>query len=642
MSVNKILNFLKLHNLDPILSLSPQFVKFLSQYALNYLQSHKHSEKDSKDIIWMRLFRLFLKNDELFSDWEKNADTNNKNTINITDWADYVYEFFILYELISKDNTWNVQLRPIEARKKGVIYTPNLIVKFICRMLRKLSNVEGIHDKSLKIADLSCGTGRFLRTWRDLEDVEKFSIKDDLIGYDIDKEALEVAQNGSLSFPKGIHWEQQDVLMTEIHQSFDIILGNPPYIESRAIPTTYWTAIREKYQSAYKKFDLSVIFLERILQLLKVGGWAGLIITNKWLVSAYGERLRKTLLANCRLVYLFDLSEVSVFNHVATYPMILFFQRISSTERDAVDSNIVQMTTLNNLNQLSEIESESLPTRKITQNLFQYLPRSIIPIDLDPARFQYVQHFWTSSSNSCLMLGDLHSPYLIRDGIHTGNIRSKLITSAPQPSNPNYKRLITSRNCVQRFHIEWKGLWIRYDSNIFNRSGGDYGSLREEWLFLATPKIVIKLFGKKLQAAIDRNRFYPNNSLSVIVHNPNSSMKSQWENYFNDLEEEFSFLCGLLNSKVIDTYYRILFAHTHVRGEYIQFYRKDLKSIPIPNLTPENKLHISEIASITRKLEQTSLKTDKLSINLEELERQLTNEVADLYRLPKNLRKIIE
>ena len=115
-----------------------------------------------------------------------------------------------------------------------------------------------------KIADIACGTGRFLIEWHNQEGE---SNNCEYFGYDIDKTALTIARGSPLP-PSNTSWIHQDILLNEEMESkeekFDIILGNPPYIESRAIPDKYWNQIKQNYKTAHKKFDLAVIFLEKI------------------------------------------------------------------------------------------------------------------------------------------------------------------------------------------------------------------------------------------------------------------------------------------------------------------------------------------------------------------------------------------
>lgn len=57
--------------------------------------------------------------------------------------------------------------------------------------------------------------------------------------------------------------------------------------------------------------------------------------------------------------------------------------------------------------------------------------------------------------------------------------------------NPNFKPLITSRQKIERYKISWQGLWINYDNNVFDKTKGDYGSLRDKWILKHVQKYLL-------------------------------------------------------------------------------------------------------------------------------------------------------
>lgn len=87
-------------------------------------------------------------------------------------------------------------------------------------------------------------------------------------------------------------------LMFGVEHGFDIIIGNPPYVNIEKIDQdTKNLAIRE-YDFAYKKYDLYILFFERSIKMLSVGGVLSFITSNKWFSQEYGLKLRERLLAS--------------------------------------------------------------------------------------------------------------------------------------------------------------------------------------------------------------------------------------------------------------------------------------------------------------------------------------------------------
>jgi hypothetical protein len=101
---------------------------------------------------------------------------------------------------------------------------------------------------------------------------------------------------------------------------FDVILMNPPYIQQQDIgklpgqnPSTYKSEIArdiklisDEHFVPNKQSDISVYFHARSLSLLKQGGVAVVIATNKWLDVRYGVPLQEYTLLHAAIDIIFD------------------------------------------------------------------------------------------------------------------------------------------------------------------------------------------------------------------------------------------------------------------------------------------------------------------------------------------------
>ena len=103
---------------------------------------------------------------------------------------------------------------------------------------------------------------------------------------------------------------------------FDAVIGNPPYIRIQRIAEEESNYLFRTYQSPTSKMDLSLIFLEKGLKLVKKTGRVSFICTSQWLAADYGKNLRKTL-SDGRLHQLVDFGSLPVFAEASTYPSIL-------------------------------------------------------------------------------------------------------------------------------------------------------------------------------------------------------------------------------------------------------------------------------------------------------------------------------
>ena len=107
---------------------------------------------------------------------------------------------------------------------------------------------------------------------------------------------------------------------------FDIVVANPPYVRQEL----QTQAQKERFKTLYPEVywgtaDLYVYFYARALQLLRVGGVASFISSNKWLRAGYGKKLRRHLKATATVERITDFGDLPLFGAIA-YPQIITFR----------------------------------------------------------------------------------------------------------------------------------------------------------------------------------------------------------------------------------------------------------------------------------------------------------------------------
>jgi hypothetical protein len=113
--------------------------------------------------------------------------------------------------------------------------------------------------------------------------------------------------------------------MFDIKSGFDVVIGNPPYIDSEAMVKIF-PSLRErlshKYATAKGNWDIYIVFYEVAYLFLKSGGITTYITPNKWLSAPYGKKLREFLQRDIHLVA--DCSKINVFE-AGNSPIIFSF-----------------------------------------------------------------------------------------------------------------------------------------------------------------------------------------------------------------------------------------------------------------------------------------------------------------------------
>lgn len=116
--------------------------------------------------------------------------------------------------------------------------------------------------------------------------------------------------------------------MFGVVDGFDIVIGNPPYIQLQAdkgkLAKLYENCC---YKSYVKSGDIYCLFYERGRDLLKYHGLLCYITSNKWMRSGYGENLRNYFTTNTNPILLIDFGETHVFESATVMTNILIFKK---------------------------------------------------------------------------------------------------------------------------------------------------------------------------------------------------------------------------------------------------------------------------------------------------------------------------
>ena len=101
----------------------------------------------------------------------------------------------------------------------------------------------------------------------------------------------------------------------ELADGFDVVIGNPPYVQIQKFSAAHKQAWQAQHYSTYTATgDVYCLFYERGVRLLKADGQLCYITSNKWMRAGYGEKLRDFFAKEVAVEEVIDFGGVVVFN----------------------------------------------------------------------------------------------------------------------------------------------------------------------------------------------------------------------------------------------------------------------------------------------------------------------------------------
>ena len=219
--------------------------------------------------------------------------------------------------------------------KKCHVFTPAHIVS---KMLDEVNYTKKLYGKTF--LENSCGDGQILceAINRYIIDCKKEGYSDEniILGLERDFLAIEFdkinyekciknldAISKSYGF-KSVNWNiiNSDFLSLEIHEKFDFIIGNPPYVSYANIDFKTRNFIRDNFDSCKKgKFDYCYPFIELSLRYLNTGGKLAYLIPTNIFKNVFAKDLRELL--KDRVTKILDYKTTKIFKNVLTSSSII-------------------------------------------------------------------------------------------------------------------------------------------------------------------------------------------------------------------------------------------------------------------------------------------------------------------------------
>jgi SAM-dependent methyltransferase len=434
-------------------------------------------------------------------------------------------------------------LRREERRATGVYYTPREIV----RLILDLTLDPSLAGQPPRILDPACGAGEFLiEAYRRLHASHGAkAARSSLVGMDIDRSAVAIARRRLKDIDRdfaaqNIRTGDSLAAGSLSAASFDLVVGNPPYVNIRQLAKTHSRddidALRRRFRTARGNFDLYVLFIERAIELLRPGGRCALVVPNKWATLDYARACRELLLEQTTIEHIIDFSDARAFDEASVYPHVLVFKKASAYPGHAIHLRDFKQTH----------------------------PQSIEQHRLSSAAIHLASSLDVESRVPTLPLGEAAALSCGTAG-YTAQKIARRLTDGTNAEVADSTDFITSGS-IDRYAIRFGR--VRYLNHDYNwpRLPLDIPELSpaKRRLF-KEPKIVIAGMSRRLEAAWDHRGL----ALGVQVF---AASQFKIDPYY---------LLALLNSKLLSFLFATRFAAKRLGGGYLAINKGQLARLPI-------------------------------------------------------------
>jgi len=248
----------------------------------------------------------------------------------------YDFKDVVTHENFIPAMLYEVLLTPKERKSLGQVYTPMHIVN---KMLSDTFHILNI-NKNIKILDPACGGGYFLidalKMIRNIvinespEIDDRYILEHMIYGIDIDDFSIFVTKMGLIFNSRCVDVNfnifNMDFLTEsdDLDVSFDMIIGNPPYIGHKQTNKEYRTTLKNRYKDVfYDKSDISYCFFKRGKELLKDNGIICLITSRYFMEAMYADKLRNFLKNSFHIISIVDYNGFRVFKGAMVSPAVI-------------------------------------------------------------------------------------------------------------------------------------------------------------------------------------------------------------------------------------------------------------------------------------------------------------------------------
>ncbi len=423
---------------------------------------------------------------------------------------------------------------------------------------------------------------------------------------------------------------------------FDIVIGNPPYIQIQKFSGQQcqldWQ--NQKYQTFAKTGDIYALFIEKGVSLLNKNGLLTFITSNKWMRAGYGKALRVFLAEKTQPLKLIDFGGYQVFESATVDSNILITQnvgadcirplhptvsrdRADAVRADAIRPYVFNACTIQNdftiatpLADYFAAHSQKMPQMSadawvISSNIEQHIKAKIeakgTPLkDWDVSIYRGIQ----TGFNEAFIIDTPTKERLCLEDVKSSEI---------------IKPVLRGRD-IKRYAAKWAGLWIIFipwhfplheDKNITGASKEAEEEFEKQYpaIYRHITKSKMELSARDKTEIGIRYEWYALTRCASTYYKELEKEKiiypetTQRANFFLDTSGEFfiekttfillgsylTYIVSVLSSSFGEFVYKNYYAGAELGKAGYQYNKHSLEKFPIPKLTASDQQPFIEL-----------------------------------------------
>ena len=469
---------------------------------------------------------------------------------------------------------------------RGVLPLPNLETKFVAgntligvekpsqllmrnpEIDRKETELGGVRRKHF-----TARTPRTKEKYRNLDKKIRADISQLLKSDGFPSETTEKIANWDPYDQNGVADFFDAEWMFGITEGFDVVIGNPPYINIENLPITIKNYLFKNYQACKGRTDIYIAFLEKSITILNANGVMSFILPYAFAVQKYGEKMRRMLIENHTIREIVDASSYRIFENAVVYNIILL---VGNHKKQ--DQTKVRLHYSN-----ADFETRDGEEFFVNQDTFSELKDT--RFETNPDIFENLsvkEKIWLSAIR-------FDQICLIAYGARLNHRSKKLGKNhyISQSAISGGKRFCEGRN-IERYSFFQDG-WLNYTPEEH------YNPMFPE-LFENQKLMFINVVKDQLRFAYDDEGFYNSHTvvncvrLDLLSSATHVSARRAFRKADSGLAKkyDYKFLLGILNSGFTNWYF------ANFLSEGLHFYPNDAKELPIPKANSEQQVPIIE------------------------------------------------